>query len=99
MPISLKEWNLGVANFTKANAVLNFLNANSENAYKPLEIAEHVEELKVTDKNSILFSLDTALKQLATNNQIESKEIAIDNSTQMYYKAYPSDIAVGPSID
>ena len=99
MPISLKEWNLGVANFTKANAVLSFLNANSENAYKPSEIAEHVEELKVTDENSILFSLDTALKQLAANNRIESKEIAIDNSKYTYYKAHSPDIVVGPSID
>lgn len=95
----MKEWDLGVANFTKANAVLDFLNANSENAYRPSEIAEHVEELKVTDKNSILFSLETALKQLAANNQIESKEIAIGSSTHMYYKGNSSDFAVGPSID
>ena len=99
MPISTKEWDLGVANFTKANAVLNFLNAHSENAYIPSEIAEHVEELKVTGKNSICFSLETALKQLAANNQIESKEIAIGNSTYMYYEAYSADFAVGTSID
>ena len=91
MPVTPEEWDSGVAYTPLAKGLLSFLRENSPMGYSADELFSMLPDIGrvhgFVTQIIELPAVESVLNGLATNKQIESKELKGETSSETYYRA------------